>query len=67
MQWAATWLYKATMNQTYYQYIDATVSEFNWDLKYAASQILLTEVSAHFEYNGLLICKHYTTAEQLTL
>ncbi|XP_021762136.1 endoglucanase 16-like [Chenopodium quinoa] len=49
MQWAATWLYKATKNQTYYHYIedqsiDATISEFNWDLKYAGSQILLTEL-----------------------
>ncbi|XP_057539247.1 endoglucanase 16 [Amaranthus tricolor] len=49
MQWAATWLYKATLNQTYYDYIedqsvDASISEFNWDLKYAGSQILLTQL-----------------------
>ncbi|XP_074286343.1 endoglucanase 16 [Silene latifolia] len=49
LQWAATWLYKATRNETYLHYIteesvDAVVGEFNWDLKYAGSQILLTEM-----------------------
>ena len=50
MQWAATWLYAANRNQTYLKYIqeesiDANVGEFNWDLKYAATQILLTQVT----------------------
>ncbi|KAK9698220.1 hypothetical protein RND81_08G089500 [Saponaria officinalis] len=49
MQWAVTWLYKATRNNTYLHYIleesiDAVVGEFNWDLKYAGTQILLTEM-----------------------
>ncbi|XP_074293058.1 endoglucanase 16-like [Silene latifolia] len=49
MQWAATWMYKATRNETYLHYItdesiDAVGGEFNWDLKYAGSQILLTEM-----------------------
>ncbi|GAB4854017.1 hypothetical protein Ancab_022599 [Ancistrocladus abbreviatus] len=49
LQWAAAWLYKATMNETYRHFIleeaiDGTVSEFNWDLKYAGSQILLTQL-----------------------
>ena len=53
MQWAATWLYAANRNQTYLKYIqeesiDANVNEFNWDLKYAATQILLTQVTPHF-------------------
>ncbi|GAB2222882.1 hypothetical protein Droror1_Dr00017013 [Drosera rotundifolia] len=48
LQWAAAWLYMATRNSTYRQYLlenslDATVSEFSWDLKYAGSQILLTQ------------------------
>ncbi|GMH10516.1 hypothetical protein Nepgr_012357 [Nepenthes gracilis] len=52
LQWAATWLYIATRNSTYRNYIleesvDATVGEFSWDLKYAGSQILLTQL--HFE------------------
>ncbi|GFQ00047.1 endoglucanase 16 [Phtheirospermum japonicum] len=46
--WAATWLYKATKRSIYMDYIQdeaisATVSEFNWDLKYAGAQIILSE------------------------
>ncbi|KAL8167822.1 hypothetical protein V2J09_009321 [Rumex salicifolius] len=47
LQWAATWLLVATKNTTYLNYVidesvDAYVNEFNWDLKYAGTQILLT-------------------------
>lgn len=47
--WAATWLYMATRNPTYLEYIkedsiSAIVAEFSWDLKYAGAQILLSEV-----------------------
>lgn len=54
MQWAATWLFKATKNQTYLHYIEeesisAVVSEFNWDLKFVGTQILLTQVSENYK------------------
>ncbi|KAL9444973.1 hypothetical protein AB3S75_018048 [Citrus x aurantiifolia] len=47
--WAATWLYMATRNPTYLEYIkedsiSAIVAEFSWDLKYAGAQILLSEM-----------------------
>ncbi|KAK9682978.1 hypothetical protein RND81_10G110500 [Saponaria officinalis] len=49
LPWAATWLYMATKNDFYLDYIvkesaDALVSEFNWDLKYAGSHILLAKM-----------------------
>ncbi|KAL1339381.1 hypothetical protein AAHE18_U032000 [Arachis hypogaea] len=47
--WAATWLYMATRKPAYLKYIQeelisASVTEFNWDLKYAGAQILLTKL-----------------------
>ena len=49
LMWAATWLYMATRKAVYLNYVkeeavSATVAEFNWDLKYAGSQILLSKV-----------------------
>lgn len=48
--WAATWLYKASRKSAYLKYITdegvpANVAEFNWDLKYAGAQIVLSEVN----------------------
>ncbi|GLJ24982.1 hypothetical protein SUGI_0478310 [Cryptomeria japonica] len=46
--WAASWLYKATRSANYSDYIkaqsslNAYVTEFSWDLKYAGAQVLLT-------------------------
>ncbi|GMI88529.1 glycosyl hydrolase 9A4 [Hibiscus trionum] len=45
--WAAAWLHTATLHNTYFKYITeeevgAVVDEFNWDLKYAGTQILLS-------------------------
>ncbi|XP_052113821.1 endoglucanase 16-like [Arachis duranensis] len=50
LMWAATWLYMATRKPAYLKYIQeesisASVTEFNWDLKYAGAQILLTKVN----------------------
>ncbi|XP_072091540.1 uncharacterized protein [Arachis hypogaea] len=47
--WAATWLYMATRKPAYLKYIQeesisASVTEFNWDLKYAGAQIFLTKL-----------------------
>ncbi|CAN1217150.1 Endoglucanase 16 [Linum perenne] len=49
LMWAATWLYMATKNATYMNFlrdeaISGCVAEFSWDLKYAGSHILLTKV-----------------------
>ncbi|XWS70174.1 hypothetical protein CRYUN_Cryun03dG0026100 [Craigia yunnanensis] len=46
--WAAAWLYTATHNPMYMEYIteeavSAVVDEFNWDLKYAGIQVLLSK------------------------
>ncbi|KAL8113459.1 endoglucanase 16-like [Apium graveolens] len=47
--WAATWLYKASRQSAYLKYITdegvpANVAEFNWDLKYAGAQVILSEL-----------------------
>lgn len=47
--WAGSWLYVATKQAKYHHFITEeaisnSVAEFNWDLKYAGAQILLTEV-----------------------
>ncbi|KAH9308984.1 hypothetical protein KI387_036895, partial [Taxus chinensis] len=47
--WAAAWLYKATHNQSYLNFVvenqgwSGTVSEFSWDNKFAGAQILLAQ------------------------
>ncbi|XP_044464975.1 endoglucanase 16-like [Mangifera indica] len=50
--WASTWLYLATKNPKYMQYIkeeaiSASVTEFSWDLKYSGAQIILSEFFFH--------------------
>ncbi|CAL5419492.1 unnamed protein product [Camellia sinensis] len=47
--WAATWLYFATRESAYLDYIEdnsisAKVAEFSWDLKYAGAQVLLSQL-----------------------
>ncbi|CAI5482386.1 unnamed protein product [Closterium sp. Yama58-4] len=54
--WAAAWLYRATGDEAYLQYIQRNdaqlggstqqLSEFSWDNKYAGAQLLLTERSS---------------------
>lgn len=58
--WAAAWLYHATFKSAYLHYIkeeavSAVVDEFNWDLKYAGVQVLLSQVSytKHFHSSSL--------------
>ncbi|RDX62543.1 Endoglucanase 11, partial [Mucuna pruriens] len=51
--WAATWLYKATDNQEYLEYVISnahafggtgwSISEFSWDVKYAGLQVLVSK------------------------
>lgn len=55
--WAAAWLYKASMDPGYLQYVrnnsnlSYTVNEFSWDNKNAATQVLLSKVYMMlFEY-----------------
>ncbi|GMJ07564.1 glycosyl hydrolase 9A4 [Hibiscus trionum] len=48
LSWAAAWLYTATHSGTYLKYIveetvPAIVDEFNWDLKFAGVQVLLSK------------------------
>ncbi|KAL8208637.1 hypothetical protein R6Q57_008049 [Mikania cordata] len=47
--WGAAWLYIATKDPVYLQYIheestSAVVNEFSWDLKYAGVQVLLSQL-----------------------
>ncbi|KAA3468249.1 endoglucanase 16-like [Gossypium australe] len=49
--WAASWLYTATHDQKFRKFIteeavSAVVDEFNWDLKYAGIQVLLSDEHA---------------------
>ncbi|XP_021277531.1 endoglucanase 16 [Herrania umbratica] len=58
--WAAAWLYHATFKPTYLQYIkeeavSAVVDEFNWDLKFAGVQVLLSQ----FFFKGDQCLKSY--------
>ncbi|NP_001314641.1 endoglucanase 16-like precursor [Gossypium hirsutum] len=67
--WAAAWLYSATRDRTYFKYVTeealhAVVDEFNWDLKYAGVQILLSksffqggrDMQAYKEHADSFIC-----------
>ncbi|XP_027939501.1 endoglucanase 11-like [Vigna unguiculata] len=52
--WAATWLYKATDNKMYFEYVLSnahsfggtgwSISEFSWDVKYAGLQLMLSKL-----------------------
>lgn len=56
--WAALWLYKATDNPSYLNYvlqnahsfggITWAISEFSWDVKYAGLQIIASTVTLFF-------------------
>ncbi|GMI83902.1 glycosyl hydrolase 9A4 [Hibiscus trionum] len=56
--WAAGWLFIATQHKTYWKFITeeatgAIVDEFNWDLKYAGIQVLLSE--SFFQTHDVLL------------
>jgi endoglucanase len=52
--WGATWLYKASGDNSYLQYLiknantlggaTTTVNSFDWDNKYAGAQVLIAQV-----------------------
>lgn len=55
LMWAATWLFLATNNPKYLDFVkhhthSAAVCEFNWDLKFVGSQVLLTKVCLLLNY-----------------
>ncbi|KAK2639820.1 hypothetical protein Ddye_027615 [Dipteronia dyeriana] len=62
--WAALWLYKATENQHYLNYvlenahdfggITWAITEFSWDVKYAGLQIIVSMVEKHKEHKHIL-------------
>ncbi|XP_057802774.1 endoglucanase 20-like [Salvia miltiorrhiza] len=68
--WAATWLYKASGDTTYLNYVSTNhgwsqpVSEFSWDNKFAGAQILLakeflagkTSLSKYKEHADSFVC-----------
>jgi len=68
--WAATWLYKATDNKMYFEYVLSnahsfggtgwSISEFSWDVKYAGLQLMLSKVKT-FPHSSLhfLPCDFY--------
>lgn len=57
--WASVWLYKASGDSNYLNYVlsnqgwSQAVSEFSWDNKFAGAQVLLAEVTS------LVDRKHY--------
>lgn len=68
--WAAAWLYQATNNQDYLNYLGNngdslggtgwSMTEFSWDVKYAGVQTLVAKVMnlstiTHLSYNPQLI------------
>ncbi|XP_039006697.1 endoglucanase 16-like [Hibiscus syriacus] len=64
--WAAAWLHTATQGKTYWKFItdegvDAVVDEFNWDLKYAGTQVLLSE--AYFRFHDVALKSNKDHAE----
>lgn len=56
--WGAMWLYKATDNKEYLNYVinkahyfggtDWAITEFSWDVKYAGLQIMASKVNFPF-------------------
>lgn len=75
--WGAAWLYKATNNQYYLNYLarngDAlggtgwAMTEFGWDVKYAGVQTLVAKVPPIFNliiciYTKVLLCDFKSSA-----
>ncbi|KAB2019388.1 hypothetical protein ES319_D08G295600v1 [Gossypium barbadense] len=62
--WAASWLYTATQDQKFRKFIteeavSAVVDEFNWDLKYAGIQVLLSDTFLQSNDEALKIFKDH--------
>ncbi|MBA0647255.1 hypothetical protein Goklo_015159, partial [Gossypium klotzschianum] len=62
--WAASWLYTATKDQKFRKFIteeavSAVVDEFNWDLKYAGIQVLLSDTFLQSNDEALKIFKDH--------
>ncbi|PPR87076.1 hypothetical protein GOBAR_AA33615 [Gossypium barbadense] len=62
--WAASWLYTATHDQKFRKFIteeavSAVVDEFNWDLKYAGIQVLLSDIFLQSNDEALKIFKEH--------
>lgn len=65
--WAAAWLYQASNNQYYLDYLGRngdsmggtgwTMTEFGWDVKYAGVQTLVAKVQIHSQL--LFFCLFY--------
>ncbi|KAK6921453.1 Carbohydrate binding domain CBM49 [Dillenia turbinata] len=65
--WAATWLYRATGDQYYLQYVidnaeslggtGGAMKEFSWDNKYAGVQMLLSKVKFTKQFGSALFTK----------
>lgn len=67
--WAATWLYKATDNKEYLEYVISnaqnfggtgwSISEFSWDVKYAGLQVMVSKFLSEEKHK-----KHRNVLEQ---
>lgn len=56
--WAAAWLYRATNDQTYLDYLGSantggTRNEFSWDDKYTGAQVLVSKVGSGFIFGKI--------------
>lgn len=62
--WAASWLYKASGDNTYLNYVSTNqgwsqaVSEFSWDNKFPGVQTLLAKASTHMIKLTKLLLSH---------
>lgn len=60
--WAAAWLYRASGDQRYLQFVldnassSGDMSEFSWDNKNAGVQVLLSKVSMHSLVRSMALC-----------
>lgn len=71
--WAAAWLYQATNNQYYLNYLGNngdsmggtgwSMTEFSWDVKYAGVQTLVAKVNRLIKRNNIGYLCFYVTCQ----
>lgn len=77
MLWAAAWMYKATHNQYYLNYLANNanslggtgwaMTEFGWDVKYAGVQTLVAKVLPYSKSEYIDTKEDYHAVEPLTI
>lgn len=75
--WGASWMYKATNDNTYYQYLvsngatlggtTTSTNAFSWDNKYAGAQVLLAKVSTRSNFDLSSYCEFIVASMYMIL